>query len=53
MLAYKRIPLEEALRYLVERLRRNASLYELDGRTLYGGGERGYTDYTTLQVLSS
>lgn len=35
---------------LVERLRRNASLNALDGSTLYGGGERGYTDYPTLEV---
>ncbi len=38
---------------LVERLRQSASLNEFDGSTLYGGGERGYTDYPTLQVLSS
>lgn len=29
---------------LVERFRRNASLNELDGSTLYGGGELDYTD---------
>lgn len=30
---------------LVERLRRDVPLAELDPDTLYGGGERGYTDY--------
>ncbi|BBP02847.1 alkene reductase [Sulfuriferula plumbiphila] len=33
---------------LVERLRRNAPLNELDPATLYGGGEHGYTDYPFL-----
>lgn len=33
---------------LVERLRRNAPLNELDRDTLYGGGARGYLDYPTL-----
>lgn len=33
---------------LVERLRRNAPLNELDASTLYGGDEHGYTDYPTL-----
>ena len=34
---------------LVERLRRNAPLNELDQKTLYGGGAEGYTDYPTLE----
>ncbi len=34
---------------LVERLRKNAPLNELDPDTLYGGGEKGYTDYPVLQ----
>jgi N-ethylmaleimide reductase len=34
---------------LVERLRRNAPLTVADLRTYYGGGERGYTDYPTLE----
>ena len=34
---------------LVERLRRNAPLAELDRATLYGGGEKGYVDYPTLE----
>lgn len=33
---------------LVERLRREAPLNELDRATLYGGGARGYVDYPTL-----
>lgn len=33
---------------LVERLRRDAPLNELDRATLYGGGARGYVDYPTL-----
>lgn len=33
---------------LVERLRQDATLNEWDGGTFYGGGERGYTDYATL-----
>jgi N-ethylmaleimide reductase len=33
---------------LVERLRRDAPLNELDQATLYGGGEKGYTDYPSL-----
>ncbi|WP_029004350.1 alkene reductase [Azorhizobium doebereinerae] len=33
---------------LVERLRRNAPLNELDRDTLYGGGAKGYTDYPKL-----
>ena len=35
---------------LVERLRANAPLAEIDKPTLYGGGAKGYTDYPTLQV---
>ena len=34
---------------LVERLRRNAPLNELEVKTLYGGDERGYTDYPSLE----
>ncbi|MGJ4995440.1 alkene reductase [Bradyrhizobium sp. HKCCYLS3077] len=34
---------------LVERLKANAPLNELDRATLYGGGEKGYTDYPTLK----
>ncbi|MGJ7487200.1 alkene reductase [Variovorax sp. LT2P21] len=33
---------------LVRRLRENAPLNELDKVTMYGGGEKGYTDYPTL-----
>ena len=33
---------------LVERLRTNAPLADLDMATLYGGGAAGYTDYPTL-----
>ncbi|WP_454914721.1 alkene reductase [Xanthobacter sediminis] len=33
---------------LVERLRRNAPLNEVDRDTLYGGGAKGYLDYPTL-----
>ena len=33
---------------LVERLRRNAPLNDLDKATLYGGGAKGYTDYPSL-----
>jgi len=33
---------------LVERLRRGADLAPLDRATLYGGGEKGYTDYPAL-----
>ena len=33
---------------LVRRLRENAPLNELDQRTLYGGGAKGYIDYPTL-----
>jgi N-ethylmaleimide reductase len=34
---------------LVERLRRNAPLTVADPRGYYGGGERGYTDFPTLE----
>ena len=34
---------------LVERLRRDAPLNELDQNTLYGGGAKGYVDYPTLK----
>lgn len=34
---------------LVERLRQNAPLNTLDPDTLYGGGEKGYTDYPALE----
>jgi N-ethylmaleimide reductase len=34
---------------LVERLRANAPLNDLDKATLYGGGARGYTDYPALR----
>jgi len=34
---------------LVERLRANAPLAEIDKATLYGGGAKGYTDYPTLK----
>ncbi|MGY3454362.1 alkene reductase [Bradyrhizobium sp. USDA 4353] len=34
---------------LVARLKANAPLNELDRATLYGGGEKGYTDYPTLK----
>jgi N-ethylmaleimide reductase len=33
---------------LVRRLRENAPLNELDKTTMYGGGEKGYTDYPAL-----
>ncbi|MES0837342.1 alkene reductase [Nocardiopsis tropica] len=33
---------------IVERLRNDAPLNEVDPTTLYGGGARGYTDYPTL-----
>jgi len=33
---------------LVERLRRDAPLAEIDQATLYGGGAKGYTDYPPL-----
>lgn len=34
---------------LVERLRRDAPLNEVDRDTLYGGGAKGYVDYPTLK----
>ena len=34
---------------LVERLRTNAPLQEIDKATLYGGGAKGYTDYPALK----
>ncbi|MNT95852.1 N-ethylmaleimide reductase [compost metagenome] len=34
---------------LVERLRTKAPLNAWDQSTFYGGGEKGYTDYSTLQ----
>jgi N-ethylmaleimide reductase len=33
---------------LVERLRVGAPLAEIDKATLYGGGEKGYTDYPAM-----
>ncbi len=33
---------------LVERLKKNAKLNEVDESTLYGGDEKGYSDYPTL-----
>ena len=33
---------------LVDRLRLEAPLAELDRATLYGGGEHGYTDYPAI-----
>lgn len=38
---------------LVERLRRDAPLNELDRDTLYGGGPRGYTDYPTMTDIAA
>ena len=35
---------------LVERLRTGAPLAEMDKATMYGGGEKGYTDYPTLAM---
>ncbi|HAT8526737.1 TPA: N-ethylmaleimide reductase [Vibrio vulnificus] len=35
---------------LVARLKHQQPLAELDGATLFGGDERGYTDYTALHV---
>ena len=35
---------------LVERLRANAPLNEIDKATMYGGGPKGYTDYPTLKA---
>jgi N-ethylmaleimide reductase len=34
---------------LVERLRANAALADIDKATLYGGGAQGYTDYPALK----
>jgi N-ethylmaleimide reductase len=34
---------------LVERLRANAPLSDIDKATLYGGGAKGYTDYPALK----
>ena len=33
---------------LVRRLKENGPLNELDQQTMYGGGAKGYTDYTML-----
>lgn len=35
---------------LVERLRRNAPLFDAPAETYYGGGAGGYTDFTTLNA---
>lgn len=35
---------------LVERLRKNAPLNDINRATLYGGGAEGYTDYPALAV---
>jgi N-ethylmaleimide reductase len=37
---------------LVDRLRRNAALNELDTDHLYGGGAQGYTDYPVLETAA-
>ena len=37
---------------LVERLRRDAPLNDLDRKTLYGGDARGYTDYPALATAA-
>jgi N-ethylmaleimide reductase len=37
---------------LVERLRRDAPLNDLDRKTLYGGDAHGYTDYPTLAAAA-
>jgi N-ethylmaleimide reductase len=37
---------------LVERLRANAGLNDPDKATFYGGTEKGYTDYPTLQAAA-
>ncbi|MEW2919694.1 hypothetical protein AB1A64_21695 [Ruegeria sp. ANG10] len=34
---------------LVSRLEKDTSLNELDATTLYGGNEKGYTDYPALE----
>lgn len=36
---------------LIARIRGGASLNEADRSTFYGGGERGYTDYPTLETV--
>jgi N-ethylmaleimide reductase len=38
---------------LVERLKSGAPLNEVDHKTFYGGDERGYIDYPTLQSLGA
>lgn len=38
---------------LVERLRSGAALNTPDPATFYGGGERGYTDYPTLETVAA
>jgi N-ethylmaleimide reductase len=38
---------------LVQRLRDNAPLAELDRNTLYGGGSKGYIDYPTLEATAA
>ena len=38
---------------LPERLRYSAPLNEWDANTFYGGDERGYTDYPTLQDIAA
>jgi N-ethylmaleimide reductase len=38
---------------LVERLRRGAALNAWDKATFYGGGAKGYTDYTTLEAAEA
>ncbi len=38
---------------LVERLRRDAPLNELDRDTLYGGSAKGYTDYPTMTDIAA
>ncbi|MDR6954354.1 N-ethylmaleimide reductase [Ancylobacter sp. 3268] len=37
----------------VERLKRNAPFNDLDRDHLYGGGEKGYTDYPTLEAAGA
>lgn len=38
---------------LVTRFRLNAPLNKLDAKTLYGGNDRGYTDYPVLDTVAS
>lgn len=38
---------------LVQRLKQNAPLNDLNAETLYGGGREGYVDYPTLDQLSA